>query len=65
MSQLREYIEKHPSETQRLVGVDYAQLIELIKQAENLQTAKTTSSRTKENQINQRWRWSPTKVKPE
>ncbi len=40
MSQLREYIEKHPLETQRLVGVDYAQLIELIKQAENLHNQK-------------------------
>lgn len=40
MSQLREYIEKHSSETQRLVGVGYAQLIELIKQAENLHNQK-------------------------
>jgi len=40
MSQLREYIEKHPSQTQRLIGVDYAQLIELIKQAENLHNKK-------------------------
>jgi hypothetical protein len=36
MSQLREYIEKHPSETQRLLGIDYDQLIKLIINAENL-----------------------------
>jgi len=36
MSQLREYIEKHQSETQRLLGIHYAQLIKLIINAENL-----------------------------
>jgi nicotinamide riboside kinase len=36
MSYLREYIEKHPSETQRLLGIDYDQLIELITNAEDL-----------------------------
>ena len=36
MSQLREYIEKHPSETQRLLGIDYDQLMGLITTAENL-----------------------------
>jgi len=36
MSQLREYIEKHPSETQRLLGIDYDQLMGLIASAENL-----------------------------
>jgi hypothetical protein len=36
MSQLREYIEKHPSETQRLLGLDYDQLMGLIINAENL-----------------------------
>lgn len=36
MSQLREYLEKHPSETQRMLGIDYDQLIELITHAENL-----------------------------
>lgn len=40
MSQLREYIEKHPSETKRLVGVDYEQLMELINQAERLYNQK-------------------------
>lgn len=29
MSQLREQIERHPSETTRLLGLDYDQLIEL------------------------------------
>ena len=36
MSQLREHIERHPSETLRLLGLDYDQLIGLIAQAENL-----------------------------
>jgi hypothetical protein len=36
MSKLREYIEKNPSETQRLLGIDYDQLIKLIINAENL-----------------------------
>ena len=36
MSQLREYIEQHPSETQRLLGMDYDQLMGLITQAQNL-----------------------------
>ncbi|MEG4507974.1 transposase family protein [Microcoleus sp. F6_B4] len=36
MSKLREYLEKHPSETQRILGIDYEQLIELIINAENL-----------------------------
>jgi hypothetical protein len=36
MSHLREYIEKHPSETQRLLGIDYDQLMGLITTVENL-----------------------------
>jgi hypothetical protein len=36
MSQLREHIERPPSETTRLLGVDYDQLIGLITHAENL-----------------------------
>lgn len=43
MSQLREYIEKHPSETQRMLGIDYDQLIQLITQAENLYARQKTS----------------------
>ena len=50
MSQLREYIEKHPSETQRLLGIDYGQLIELIINAENLY------ARHKRHQQNQKIR---------
>ena len=38
MSQLREYLEKHPSETQRVLGIDYDQLRGLIINAENLYT---------------------------
>ena len=40
MSQLREYIEKHPLETKRLVGLDYEQLVELMGQAEKLHKEK-------------------------
>jgi hypothetical protein len=36
MSQLWEYIEKHPAETQRLVGINFDQLVGLITHAENL-----------------------------
>jgi len=36
MSQLREHIERYPSETTRLLGLDYDQLIGLITHAENL-----------------------------
>jgi DDE superfamily endonuclease/Helix-turn-helix of DDE superfamily endonuclease len=43
MSQLREYIEKHPSETQRMLGIDYDQLIQLITNAENLHASQKKS----------------------
>ena len=36
MSQLREYIEKHPHQTQRLVGFDYDQLMRLMTHAASL-----------------------------
>jgi len=36
MIPIRDYLEKHPSETQRLLGMDYDQLTELIIRAENL-----------------------------
>ncbi|MFB2975630.1 hypothetical protein [Microseira sp. BLCC-F43] len=35
MSLLREYIEKHPSQTKRLLGIDYDQLMGLITHAES------------------------------
>jgi hypothetical protein len=50
MSQIREYIEKHPSETQRLLGIDYDKLIKLIINAENLY------ARHKRHQENQKIR---------
>jgi hypothetical protein len=50
MSHLREYIEQHPSETQRLLGIDYDQLIELITNAEHLY------ARHKRHQENQKIR---------
>ena len=36
MNQLLEHIEKHPSETQRLLGLSYDQLIGLITHASSL-----------------------------
>ncbi|MGB8689612.1 MAG: transposase family protein [Microcoleus sp.] len=47
MSQLREYIEKHPSETQRMLGIDYDQLIQLITNAENLYSQKKSQETQK------------------
>lgn len=51
MSQLREYIEKHPSEAQRLVGLDYEQLIELFGQAERLHNQKQLAAEKKKTRI--------------
>lgn len=51
MSQLREYIEKHPSETQRLVGLNYNQLMELISQAERLYNQKQLAVEPKKTRI--------------
>ncbi len=51
MSQLREYIEKHPSEAQRLVGLNYAQLMELISQAERLHNQKQLVAEQKKTRI--------------
>lgn len=56
MSQLREYIEKHPSEAQRLVGLDYERLIELINQAESLHNQKQKAIEQKKTRIILRWR---------
>ncbi len=38
MNSMLGYIEKHPQEAQRLVGLNYDQLKQLIKQAINLHT---------------------------
>lgn len=51
MSLLKEYIEKHPSEAQRLVGLDYEQLSELISQAENLHNQKRKAIEQKKTRI--------------
>ncbi|MCL1466661.1 helix-turn-helix domain-containing protein [Argonema galeatum] len=51
MSQLREYIEKHPSEAQRLVGVDEEQLRSLISQAERLHNQKELVREQKKTRI--------------
>ena len=40
MSQLQEYIDKHPSETQSLLGRNYEQLMNLIVQSEGLPAQK-------------------------
>jgi hypothetical protein len=42
MSQLREHIEKNPSETTRLLGLGYDLLKRLITHAENLHNQKKT-----------------------
>lgn len=51
MSQLRDYIEKYPGESQRLVGVDYEQLIELINQAQRLNEKKKQEADQKKRRI--------------
>jgi len=51
MSQLRDYIQKHPSESQRLVGLYYAQLMELISQAERLHNQKQLAAEQKKIRI--------------
>ncbi|MBD0311336.1 MAG: transposase family protein [Microcoleus sp. T3-bin5] len=51
MSKLRDYIQKHPSEAQRLVGLDYAQLMELISQAERLHNQKKLADEQKKTRI--------------
>ncbi|MFB2891803.1 transposase family protein [Aerosakkonemataceae cyanobacterium BLCC-F50] len=51
MSQLREYIEQHQSETQRLVGLDYEQLRSLISQAEKLHNQKQLAGEEKKTRI--------------
>ncbi|MEK0188971.1 transposase family protein [Microcoleus anatoxicus] len=51
MSQLQEYIEKHPSETQRILGIDYDQLIQLIINAENLYAERKKSQESQKNRL--------------
>ncbi|HEY9298758.1 MAG TPA: transposase family protein, partial [Phormidium sp.] len=51
MSQLSEYIELHRSETQRLVGLDYKQLMELISEAEKLHNQKQLAGESKKIRI--------------
>ena len=51
MSQLREYIEKHPSSAQRLVGLDYAQLMELIIQAEKQHNEKQVAGENQKTRL--------------
>ena len=51
MSQLRDYIQKHPSEAQRLMGLYYAQLMELISQAERLHDRKQLAAEQKKTRI--------------
>lgn len=51
MSQLREYIDKHPSEAQRLVSLNYDQLIELLSQAERLRKEKQQKAEQKKTKL--------------
>jgi hypothetical protein len=51
MSQLREYIEQHPSSAQRLLGLEYTQLMELIRQAEKLHSQKQKAVAEKKTRL--------------
>ena len=51
MSQLREYIETHPSEAQRLVGLDYDKLMSLISQAEQRHQEKRLAVEEKKTRL--------------
>lgn len=51
MSQLREYIAVHPSESQRLVGLDYEQLIKLVIQAEKRHKEKRLIAEQKKTRL--------------
>jgi hypothetical protein len=62
MSQLREYIEKHPSETQRLLGIDYDQLMGLITKAENLYARQKKVQESQKTRIIKSGRGRPPKL---
>lgn len=51
MSQLRDYIDKHPESAKRLVGLDYSQLIELISHGERLHNQPKKESEQKKIRI--------------
>jgi len=40
MAEILNYIEEHPQETQRLIGLDYSELQQLIKNIERLHDKK-------------------------
>jgi hypothetical protein len=52
MSSLLDYIEKHPKETKRLVGIDYEQLQQLFTQAEALHHQKQLEKEHSKFRIN-------------
>ena len=51
MSNILSYIEKNPQETQRLIGLKYEQLQQLIKNAERLHNEKQASLESKKVRI--------------
>jgi hypothetical protein len=51
MSQLGEYLENHPWETQRLLGMDYDQLMELINSAQNLYDRQKQHAQSQKTRI--------------
>jgi IS5 family transposase len=51
MSQLGEYIKQHPSEAQRLVGLEYVQLMELIREAEKRHLEKQQAVEEKKTRL--------------
>jgi predicted nucleotidyltransferase len=62
MSKLREYLEKHPSETQRMLGIDYDQLIQLITNAENLYDRQKESQESQKTRLIKRGSGRPPKL---
>lgn len=62
MSQLREYIEKHPGETMRLLGLDYEQLMGLIAHADSLHTQKKKEQENHKTRLIKAGGGRPTKL---
>ncbi len=47
MIDILDYIEQHPKETQRLIGLEYSQLQQLIQNAEKVHEQKQALERSK------------------
>ena len=64
MNSISGYIDKHPREAQRLVGLNYDQLKQLIKQAIALHIQAESEAEFKKTRIIKKRRWSQDKVIP-